>query len=258
MLFDTHAHLDDRKYDLDREEMLQRAQEKGVKLILNVGYDLPSSQRSVKLANEYDFVYAAVGIHPHDAKSANSMVWDELEELTRNPKVVALGEMGLDYYWDNSPRDVQKEVFLQQIAMAKRLNKPIIIHDRDAHGDIMEILRAEQDGSLEGVLHCFSGSWDMAKECIKLGFHISIAGPVTFNNANKLLQVAQEVPLDKLLIETDAPYLTPIPYRGKRNESAHVAYVAAKIAELRQMDPEEIAHQTYENGCKLFRIPFSK
>lgn len=258
MLFDTHAHLDDGKYDLDREEMLQRAQEKGVKLILNVGYDLPSSQRSVKLASEYDFVYAAVGIHPHDAKSANSMVWDELEELTKNPKVVALGEMGLDYYWDNSPRDVQKEVFLQQIGLAKRLKKPIIIHDRDAHGDVMEILRAEQDGSLEGVLHCFSGSLEMAKECIKLGFHISIAGPVTFNNANKLVQVAQEVPLDRLLIETDAPYLTPTPFRGKRNESAYVAYVAAKIAELRQMDTQEIDHQTYENGCRLFRIPSSK
>lgn len=254
-LFDTHAHLDDRKYDQDREEMLQRAREAGVERIVNVGYDLSSSRRSLALAEKYDFIYAAVGIHPHDAAVVNGETWDQLLELAAHPKVVALGEMGLDYYRDLSPRPVQQVVFAHQMELAQQVGKPVIIHDRDAHADLLAMVKESRIGEKTGgVFHCFSGSWEMAKDCLDLGFYISIAGPVTFHNARKLTEVAAKVPLERLLIETDAPYLTPEPYRGKRNESAYVAWVLRKIAELRQMDPEELAVRTFDNGCQLFRI----
>lgn len=254
-LFDTHAHLDDRKYDADREQMLERAQEAGVERIVNVGYDLPSSRRSLALAEKYDFIYSAVGIHPHDAATVDQETWAQVQQLAVHPKVVALGEMGLDYYRDLSPRPLQKEVFAVQMELAKQINKPVIIHDRDAHGDILELVQASRVGEKTGgVFHCFSGSWEMAKICLDLGFYISIAGPVTFHNARKLTEVATKVPLDRLLVETDAPYLTPEPYRGKRNESAYVAWVLRKIAELRKMEAEELAQYTFDNACRLFRI----
>ncbi|MDA8235771.1 MAG: TatD family hydrolase [Clostridia bacterium] len=254
MLFDTHAHLDDKKYNQDRQEMLARAREAGAELIVNVGYDLPSSQRSVQLARENDFIYAAVGFHPHDAKEANQEALDELRKLAGEAKVVALGEMGLDYFRDLSPRDVQKRVFREQISLAKELKLPIIIHDRDAHGDVMNILKEEGAWEVGGILHCFSGSWEMAKECINLGFYISFAGPVTFHNAARLQEVAAKVPTEWMLIETDAPYLTPEPHRGKRNESGYVAHVAAKIAEIKGLSYEEVAAITMENGKKVFGL----
>ncbi|AVX29654.1 TatD DNase family protein [Carboxydocella thermautotrophica] len=254
-IFDTHAHLDDRKYDQDREEMLQRAREAGVERIVNVGYDLSSSRRSLALAEKYDFIYAAVGIHPHDSATANEDTWKQLLELAAHPKVVALGEMGLDYYRDLSPRPVQQGVFAHQMELAQQVGKPVIIHDRDAHADLLAMVKESRIGEKNGgVFHCFSGSWEMAKVCLDLGFYISIAGPVTFHNARKLTEVAAKVPLERLLIETDAPYLTPEPYRGKRNESAYVVWVLRKIAELRQMDPEELAVRTFDNACQLFRI----
>lgn len=254
MLFDTHAHLDDRKYNEDREEMLNRAQQAGVELILNVGYDLPSSQRSVKLAEKYPFIYAGVGIHPHDADTLNEDSLIKLEKLAQHHKVVAIGEMGLDYYRDLSPRDVQQKAFRAQINLARRVKKPIIIHDRDAHGDIMQVMKEEKVQDIGGVLHCFSGSWEMAKECLKMNFYISIAGPVTFSNGGKLKEIAQKVPLDKLLIETDSPYLTPSPHRGKRNESTYVKYVAEEIAKLRGITLKELANATLANGKLLFNI----
>lgn len=254
ILFDTHAHLDSEDYDGDRDEMIRRARDAGVVLIVNVGYDLESSRRSIKLAEEYDFIYAAVGIHPHDAESAVPGYLGELEKLAAHPRVVALGEIGLDYYRDLSPRPVQQKVFLEQMALAKRLNKPIIIHDRDAHGDIMNLLRKEGLGPAGGVMHCYSGSWEMAKECLSMGFYLSIAGPVTFPNAPKLKEVASRVPLDRLLIETDAPYLTPVPHRGKRNETAYVAFTADATAKLRGMETEDLAKLCTENGRRLFRI----
>ena len=254
MWFDSHAHLDDNKYDPDRHEMLMRAKEQDISLIVNVGYDISSSQRSIALAEKYDFIYAAVGIHPHDAAEAGPESIDEIRRLAGHSKVVAIGEMGLDYFRDLSPRDVQQDLFRLQINLAIELDKPIIVHDRDAHGDIMVILR-EAAESLPGcVLHCFSGSSEMARECLKLGFYLSVAGPVTFGNAKKLREVAAEVPLDRLLIETDAPYLTPEPHRGKRNESAYVAYVGRRIAELKGIPPEELAAATTENAKRLFKI----
>ena len=254
MFFDSHAHLDDIKYDGDRHEMLMRAREKGISYIINVGYDLPSSRRSLALAEKYDFIFAAVGIHPHDAGDAGEAALLELAKLCDNPRVVAIGEMGLDYYRNLSPRDIQQEMFRQQIHLAKSLHKPIIVHDREAHGDVMDILKEEDARSAGGVLHCFSGSIEMAKECINMGFYISFAGPVTFKNARKACEVAAVVPIDRLLIETDAPYLTPEPYRGKRNESAYVAFVAERIAELRGIRVEELAEVTTGNAKKLFQI----
>lgn len=251
---DSHAHLDDTRFDTDREMILARAKEQGLELIVNVGYDLESSRNSVKLAREHDFIYAAVGIHPHDALTANEETLKQIREMAAEPKVVAIGEIGLDYYRDLSPRDAQQKAFREQIAMARELNKPIIIHDRDAHGDIMEILKEEAPFQAGGVLHCFSGSWEMAKECLKLNFYISIAGPVTFSNAGKLKEIAEKVPLDRLLIETDSPYLTPEPYRGKRNESSYVLHVARRIAEIRGMKSEEIGRIATANARELFRI----
>jgi len=252
--FDSHAHLDDRVFNHDRHEMLMRARENGVSNIVNVGYDIPSSRRSIQLAEKYDFIYAAVGIHPHDAAVVNDYILQEVRRLSANPKVVAIGEMGLDYFRDLSPRENQRQVFRRQIRLAKELGKPVIIHDRDAHGDVMTILKEEGAEQCGGVMHCFSGSPEMADECLKMGFYISIAGPVTFNNARKLLDVAVAVPLNRLLIETDSPYLTPEPHRGKRNESAHVVLVGTRIAERRGIPAEELAAATAANAKKLFGI----
>ncbi len=254
-VFDTHAHLNDKAYDQDRDEMIQRARQAGVNLIVNIGFDLTSSRESIDLAEKYDFIYATVGIHPHDAAGAEPGYLEELAEMAQHPKVVAIGEIGLDYYRDLSPRPVQRQVFLDQMALAKKLGKPIVIHDRDAHGEMMEILRKEKLGPVGGVMHCYSGSWEMAKELLVMDFYLSIAGPVTFPNARILKEVAAKTPADRLLIETDAPYLTPIPYRGKRNEPAHILHTAAEIAKVRGMKKEALTQMCAENGRRLFQIP---
>jgi TatD DNase family protein len=254
ILFDTHAHLDGEEYATDREEMIARARSAGVVHIVNVGFNLESSRRSVRLAEEYDLIYAAVGIHPHDAAEAGPGYLEELKEMAAHPRVVALGEMGLDYYRDLSPRPVQQKIFREQLALARELELPFIIHDREAHGDLMKILRENRPGPSGGVLHCYSGSWEMARECLALGLYLSIAGPVTYSNANRLKEIVTRVPLDRLLIETDAPYLSPAPYRGKRNEPAYVACTAEEIARLRCLKTEDLAKACTENGRKLFRI----
>jgi len=254
MLFDTHAHLDDVNFKGETDEVIARAKEAGVSLVVNVGYNLRHARQSIALAEKYDFIYASVGLHPHDAKDSDQTFWDEIYKLARHPKVVALGEMGLDYYWDNSPRDVQRDVFRQQIAVAKDLQLPIIIHDRDAHQDVLTIVKEERASEVGGVFHAYSGSWELAKEILDLGFYISIGGPVTFKNARKILEVVEKAPLESLLIETDCPYLTPHPYRGKRNEPGYVQLVAEKIAEIKNISYEEVASVTKENGKRLFRI----
>lgn len=254
-LFDTHSHLDDQGYDADRDQVVRRAKDAGVSLIVNVGFDLNSCRKSLKLAEKYDIVYSAVGIHPHDAVDAGPGYLDKLEKMAAHPKVVAIGEIGLDYYRDLSPRQVQRRVFKEQMLLARKLNKPVIIHDRDAHGDITNILRNEvRPGPAGGVMHCYSGSWELAKEFLKMGFYISIAGPVTYHNASKLKDVASRIPLDRLLIETDAPYLTPVPHRGKRNEPSYVLFTAEEVARLKGMKTEDLAGACTENGRRLFRI----
>lgn len=253
-LFDTHTHLNDKQFSGDLPEVLGRAYEAGVKEMAVVGYDLPSSQSALKLAKNHQGLYAIIGVHPHYASSLNDEVLYKLKILAEEPEVVAIGEIGLDYYRNLSPRDVQEDAFLQQIKLAQDLKKPIVIHDRDAHGDTMDILRTKKAGVNGGILHCFSGSWEMARQCMTMGFHISIAGPVTYHNANRLLEVAKLVPLDRLLIETDCPYLSPHPFRGKRNEPARVRLVAEKIAQLRKISLEKLGEATRENARKVFLL----
>jgi TatD DNase family protein len=253
MLFDSHAHIDDKKFNDDRDEVIARAATGGLEGILNAGADMFSSARAVELAAKHDIVWAAVGIHPHDAKEAREEDYDKLAAWCALPKVVAVGEIGLDYHYDFSPREVQQTVFVRQLDLARQVGKPIIIHDREAHADVLATVRREGKG-LAGVFHCFSGSVEMAREVLKLGFYVSVAGPVTFANAHKLHEVVKAVPLDRLLVETDCPYLTPEPFRGRRNEPAHVRYVAEKVAGLLGMDPEAFAALATENTKRLFGI----
>lgn len=254
MLFDTHAHLNDKVFNKELEAVINRAQEAGVTKIANIGYDLPSSKKAVEIARIHPSCYATVGIHPHDAKAVTSQTYEELVKLLKEEKVVAIGEIGLDYYRDLSPRDKQQAVFREQIQLAKEYKLPITIHNRDAHGDILNILKEEQAGEYGGILHCFSGSWETAKICMDLGFHISFAGPITFKNARRLQEIGPKIPLDYLLLETDCPYLTPEPYRGKRNEPAYLADIARFMAQLRKMDFEELAQNTTANAKKVYRI----
>lgn len=255
MLFDTHAHLNDRQFDDDREQVFKRAQEAGVSLLVNVGFNRETIPETLALAEKYDFVYAAIGWHPHDAAKMTAKDLDWIEDLAgRHSKVVAVGEMGLDYYRNHSPRAVQRDVFRQQIALAKRVKKPIIIHARDAYADVLQILKEEGAQDVGGVMHCFGGDLEMARACLDLNFYISFGGPLTFKNAQLPKMVAAEVPLDRLLIETDAPYLAPHPRRGKRNESAYIKYVAESLANIRGLEVEEVCRITKENGERLFQI----
>ncbi|WP_368653541.1 TatD family hydrolase [Ornithinibacillus sp. 4-3] len=254
MLFDTHMHLNARQYTDDREEVIARAFSAGVTHMLVVGFDRETIPLAIEIAEKYDNIYAAVGWHPVDAIDCTDedLVW--IEELTKHPKVVALGEMGLDYYWDKSPKDVQKEVFRKQIRLAKKLDMPIIIHNREATEDIVTILQEEDAKEVGGIMHCYSDSTAYMKDCLDMNFYIGLGGPVTFKNAKEPKQVAVEVPLDRLLIETDAPYLAPHPNRGKRNEPAYVKLVAEQIAELRGQSLADIAKATTENAFRVFRI----
>ncbi|THE11452.1 TatD family deoxyribonuclease [Bacillus timonensis] len=254
MLIDTHAHLNAIQYQEDLEEVIERALSEGIERIVVVGFDRETITRAIQLAEQYEFIYATVGWHPVDAIDMKDEDLKWIEELCAHPKVVALGEMGLDYHWDKSPKDIQKEVFRKQIALAKKVKLPIIIHNREATSDIIEILQEENASEVGGIMHCFTGSVEVAKQCIDMNFYISFGGPVTFKNAKKPKEVAAEIPLDRLLIETDCPYLTPHPFRGKRNEPSYVKYVAEQIAELKGVSFEEIAQKTSDNAMRFFGI----
>jgi TatD DNase family protein len=254
MFFDTHVHLNAEQYEEDVKEVIGRALEEGVKNMMVVGFDRPTITRAMELIEEYDFLYASVGWHPVDAIDMTDEDLQWIEELSSHPKVVALGEMGLDYHWDKSPKEIQHEVFRRQIQLAKKVKLPIIIHNREATSDLISILKEEGAEEVGGIMHCFSGSVETAKECLDMNFYISLGGPVTFKNAKKPKEVASEIPLDRLLIETDCPYLAPHPYRGKRNEPAYVKLVAEQIAELKGISVEEVAEITTENAKKLFDI----
>ena len=251
-LFDTHCHLDDERFNEDREQLIQALPEQGLVYCVTVGSDLDSSERSIALAGRYSHVYAAAGVHPHEASKAPEDYLDRLRSMLGKRKAVALGEIGLDYYYDFSPRDLQKRILSQQLDLAYELNLPVILHVRDAHGDMMDLLRARGEKLPRGVLHCFSGSAESAAEYVKLGFYISFAGPVTFKNADKLLLAAQSVPEDRILIETDSPYLAPVPMRGKRNDPSLVRYVCTKMAELRGIEEEEMSELTLRNALRFF------
>jgi len=254
MFFDSHAHYDDERFDEDQDTLLEGMPQKGVSYIINAASDIPSSQECIRLANKYPFIFAAVGVHPHEVSQLTEESITAIEALAKEEKVVAIGEIGLDYYYDYSQRELQKHWFRKQLQLAKRIKLPVIIHDRDAHGDCMQIVKEEDISQIGGVFHCYSGSWEMARQLLDMGVYISVAGPVTFNNNVKTVEVVQKAPLDKLLIETDSPYLTPVPHRGKRNDSAYVRYVAEKIAQIKNISVEQVAKQTLDNAKRLFNI----
>lgn len=250
-IFDTHAHYDDEAFDSDRESLLPSFEGRGVSRVIDCGCNVASSKKAIELSEKYDFIYAAVGIHPHDAEEAETGDLDVIKRLTEHEKVVAIGEIGLDYHYDFSPRELQKEYFEKQIILAKELDMPIIVHDREAHEDTMQLLRKHRP---KGVLHCFSGSVETAKEIISLGMYIGLGGAVTFKNAKMPLKVAEFLPLDRLLLETDAPYMTPVPFRGKRNDSSLIPYTAIKIAEVKGIAPQELVDAACENAKRLFGV----
>ena len=254
-LIDSHAHLDGEKFEDDRAAVIERALAAGVVKIITMGDSLESSARSVALAERFDPVYAAVGIHPEEAQPMTAATDDQLAAWTAQEKVVAIGEIGLDYYWekDEEKRALQRAIFVRQLDLARQLRLPVCIHDREAHGDMMKILKTEGRG-LRGVLHCYSGSWEMAAELLKGDWYFGIDGPLTYKNAAKLPEIVQRLPAERILVETDSPYLSPMPFRGKRNEPAHVLYVAKKAAELRGESLEAFARATRENTRDLYGI----
>jgi TatD DNase family protein len=252
-LFDTHAHILDDQFKEDLDQVIRNIYD-NMALVVNIGCNLEDCPRTVALAEQYDKLYAAVGLHPEDVKTYTPEGWDMICRLAEHPKVVGIGETGLDYYWDTSTKDAQKVLFEQHIDLAKQLHKPLVIHDREAHGDTLEILKRTNAKEVGGILHAFSGSVEMAMEVIKLGFYIGLGGPVTFKNARKAVEVAQAIPLEYLVIETDCPYMAPVPFRGKRNEPMLVQHTAAKIAELRGISVEELIEATYQNGKRIYGI----
>ena len=252
-LFDTHAHYDDAAFDADREALLASLPENGVGLVLNPGCDLSSSRRAVELARRYPHVYAAVGVHPENCGDWEDEFLPQLRQLAAGDKVRAIGEIGLDYYWEeNPPRDLQRRVFRAQMALAGELNLPVIVHDREAHGDSLAIVR--DFPHVRGVFHCYSGSVEMARELVKRGWMISFTGVLTYKNAKKAVEVAREVPLEHLMIETDSPYMAPVPCRGRRNDSTLVRYVCEKLSEIKGISAEDCARITMENGKRFFGI----
>ena len=252
-LFDTHAHILDDQFKEDLDQVIRNIYD-NMALVVNIGCNLEDCPRTVALAEQYDKVYAAVGLHPEDVKTYTPEGWDMICRLAEHPKVVGIGETGLDYYWDTSTKDAQKVLFEQHIDLAKQLHKPLVIHDREAHGDTLEILKRTNAKEVGGILHAFSGSVEMAMEVIKMGFYIGLGGSVTFKNARKAVEVAQAIPLEYLVIETDCPYMAPVPFRGKRNEPMLVQHTAAKIAELRGISVEELIEATYQNGKRIYGI----
>ena len=253
MLFDTHAHMDDRAFDNDREELLRSLPEQGLTLVMNPGCSLESSRNASKLAQEYDYIYAAVGSHPDAADEVNEEVLDEYRKLCKlNPKIKAIGEIGLDYHYEDIPRDIQLQAFRAQMALAKELHLPAIVHERDAHEDGMAVVREFPE--VTGVFHCYSGSAEMARQLVDKGWYIGFTGVLTFKNARKAVEVAASIPLERIVLEADCPYMAPEPFRGKRNHPGYLYRMAEKLAEIRGLSVEEIHAITVENGRRLYKI----
>jgi len=252
-LFDTHAHYDAEQFDADRDELIKNLPEKGVALVVNPGCDIPTSQKALELAKRYDYIYAAVGYHPESCAPYQESELELLREMANDPKVVAIGEIGLDYYWEeNPPRELQQQVFRAQMELARELGLPVIVHDREAHADSLAIIREFPE--VKGVFHCFSGSAEMAKELVKMGWMISFTGVLTYKNARKAVEVAEAVPIESVMIETDAPYMAPVPHRGERCDSSLVVHTCEKLAEIKNISTEDCARITMENGKRFFGI----
>lgn len=250
MYFDSHAHYDDKRFDEDREALLQELPLSGIEYVINSASDMESSLTSIELSEKYDYIYAAVGVHPHEVKNMKDSDIEGLRKLSTHKKVVAIGEIGLDFYYDLSERDVQRFWFKKQLELSKELDLPVIIHSREASQETFDIIK--QSGVNKGVIHCYSGSAQMALDYVNMGFYIGIGGVITFSNAKKLIEVAEKVPLDKILIETDCPYLSPVPNRGKRNDSRNLLYVVEKLAEVKKMEPSTVSNVTKDNAKMLF------
>ncbi|MBP3825933.1 MAG: TatD family hydrolase [Butyrivibrio sp.] len=254
MIFDTHAHYDDERFDEDRDALLRSMKEAGIGNIVNIGANMASSQRSLDLAAEYDFMYAAVGVHPSDCAELDDEKIEKLKEMSSFPKCVAIGEIGLDYYWPEPEHDLQKKWFKRQIALAREVGLPIIVHSRDAAADTVDILKSENAGELGGVVHCFSYSKEVAEECVKMGFYIGIGGVLTFKNGRKMKEVAEAIPMERIILETDCPYLAPEPFRGKRNSSLYLPYVVSAMAQIKGISEEEVISITEANAREMYRL----
>ncbi len=254
MLIDSHAHLEMPEFRKDLEAVIQRAEESGVEYIFTVGTEKKDWKRALEIADSHPTIYAILGVHPHNAKEIDDQTYPTLRELCRNGKVKAYGEIGLDFFRNLSPRDLQLKRFREQIGLAKELGLPLVIHDREAHQETLEILKSERAEACGGIIHCFSGNYEMAKTCIDMGFHISIPGSITFKNAEAFREIVRRIPLESLLVETDAPFLTPVPFRGKRNEPSYVRYTAQRVAEVKKISLEEVAEATTENALRVFRL----
>jgi len=258
MLIDSHAHLDMKQFDSDRDQVIDRALSADVRHIITVGIDIINSRNAVKLTTRYPSIFATIGIHPHNADNVNKNDLEQITLMAQHDKIIAIGEIGLDFFRNRSTRKNQIEVFTQQLAIAISLNLPVVIHDREAHTETVNILSSFKRNELRGVIHCFSGDCKLAKTFINMGYYISIPGTVTFNNASQTQDVVRRVPLNRLLLETDAPFLAPTPYRGKRNEPSYIIHTAQKIAKLRGISFEEISYQTSKNVCQLFNLSFAE
>jgi len=253
-LFDSHAHYNDEKFENDRDDLIKSIYNSGITKIVNAGYSIESSKKAVEISEKYEFVYATVGVSPNDIENLDNNYISKIEEMAQHKKVVAIGEIGLDYYWNKENKEEQKEVFIRQIELANKLNLPIVIHTREAVMDTIDILKNKIECTKKGVFHCCPLNVELVKEALKLGFYISFAGPVTFKNSKNASQIIEMVPIDKILVETDSPYLSPEPIRGTRNDSRNVKYIAQKIAEVKNMSLEEVAMQTYKNAKMIFNI----
>lgn len=254
MIFETHAHYDDKAFDDDRDKLIQSMKDNGIEYIVNVGSSLDTSKQTIELVKKYDFMYGAVGVHPSETAELNEDNFRQIREMLQEEKIIALGEIGLDYYWDEPDRDIQKTWFERQIYLAKEENKPIIYHSRDAAKDTLEIIKSTKAADVGGVIHCFSYGVEMAREYLNMGYYIGVGGVVTFKNAKKLKEVVEYVPLENILLETDCPYLSPEPYRGKRNDSTRLVYVMEEIARIKGVEPEKVSEVTRENAMKMYRI----
>lgn len=250
-IFDTHSHYDDEKFNPDREAILNNLQSQGISLVVSCGCDIDSTQFNFDLSQQYDYIYFAAGFHPENLQGVSLEDLAIIRKFAENKKCVAIGEIGLDYHWMDSPKDVQKEFFKAQIELAKELDMPVIVHDRDAHGDTLDILKSTKP---KGVVHCFSGSKEMAREIIRLGMYIGLNGVITFPNARKSLEVVKEIPIERLVLETDSPYLAPTPVRGKRNDSSNIPYIAEKIGEVLEIDPQKLLDITEKNAKELYNL----
>lgn len=254
MIFETHAHYDDRAFDEDRDQLLLSLADGGIEAVVNVGASIQTTKNTLDLMDKYPFVYGAVGVHPNETAELTEDLMNWLEHISRRPKVVAIGEIGLDYYWDEPEREIQKHWFVRQLDLARKVHLPIVVHSRDAARDTLDIIKAEKAGELGGVIHCFSYGVELAREYLDLGFYLGIGGVVTFNNGKKLKEVVEYMPLDRIVLETDCPYLSPVPFRGKRNSSLNLTYVVKAISELKGVSEEEVIAVTNANAKRMYRL----